>query len=411
MNALVDLYTGGISPGISRGLEWAGKRQEIQGQRQRNQLLEMMAPLKVEDAQLRNEAQGQRNRLVELTMDDKVQQTQQQTQMGDMELTDAQRQQEVYESQLFMRNLGQDFGQLPPEQQQQRWGAARQRAIELDPGDAVLPEQFDQNAYRNIASTASMAGDREQTSFENKLINAGYTPGTPEWHQAARSLLSKPSGTTVNLNTGDGYSADRGEFLKALGKKQADQWLAQSELAQQADQNVAKAEEMLGILNRGLETGALAPLSSGINKFSQSAFGYNLTGLDPAEAERFEAISNQLAKQLRVPGEGVMTDKDFEIYRASTANLGATPQANRLAINSFVRAQRRNQEKAEQMDQWIKENGSMTGFQGYWNRYMAENPLYSEEEAARIRQMSGGGGSAGQILDDDTEAMLQELGV
>ena len=191
-----------------------GDAAQIQGARQRNELLEMMAPLKVEGAQLRNEAQGQRNRLAELTMDDQVQQTQQQTQMGDMELTDAQRQQAVYESQLFMRNLGQDFGQLPPEQQQQRWVAARQQAIELDPDDAALPEQFDPTAYRNIASTASMIGDTKQTSFENKLINAGYTPGTPEYQEAARKLLYKPSGTTVNVGTGGG-PADA--FDKAFG--------------------------------------------------------------------------------------------------------------------------------------------------------------------------------------------------
>jgi hypothetical protein len=191
-----------------------GDAAQIQGARQRNELLEMMAPLKVEGAQLRNEAQGQRNRLAELTMDDQVQQTQQQTQMGDMKLTDAQRQQAIYESQLFMRNLGQDFSSLPPEQQQRRWMAARQQAIELDPDDAALPEQFDPTAYRNIASTASMTGDTKQTSFENKLINAGYTPGTPEYQEAARKLLYKPSGTTVNVGTGGG-PADA--FDKAFG--------------------------------------------------------------------------------------------------------------------------------------------------------------------------------------------------
>lgn len=191
-----------------------GDAAQIQGARQRNELLEMMAPLKVEGAQLRNEAQGQRNRLADLTMDDQVQQTRQQTQMGDMELTDADRQQAAYESQLFLRTLGEDFDQLPPEQRNQRWSAARQRAIEMDPEDAVLPEQFDPTAYRNIASTASMIGDTKQTSFENKLINAGYTPGTPEYQEAARKLLYKPSGTTVNVGTGGG-PADA--FDKAFG--------------------------------------------------------------------------------------------------------------------------------------------------------------------------------------------------
>jgi len=381
----------------ARGVQ---QRQAADQQRTRNRLL---------DLQLENAPeQIQRdNRLADLG----IKRAEQGISLNEQKLRSGELDSDLENARLFIGALGSDFEQLDPESQQRQWTAARQRVIGIDPSNEDIPEMPERSAYRLIRGMAGLSGAQKPSAFESKLIAAGYRPGTLEFQEAAREQLRKPSGTTVNLNTGDGYGADKGEFLKALGKKQADQWLAQSELAQQADQNIAKAEEMLGILNRGLETGALAPLSSGINKFSQSAFGYNLTGLDPAEAERFEAISNQLAKQLRVPGEGVMTDKDFEIYRASTANLGATPQANRLAINSFVRAQRRNQEKAEQMDQWIKENGSMTGFQRYWNRYMTENPLYSEEEAARIRQMSGGAGSAGQILDDDTEAMLQELGV
>ena len=154
-----------------------GNAAQIQGQRQRNQLAEMMAPVQVEGAQLRNEAQGQQNRLAELTMGDQVQQTQQQTQMGDMKLTDADRQQAAYESQLFLRTLGEDFDQLPPEQRNQRWSAARQRAIEMDPEDAVLPEQFDPNAYRNIAAMASMAGTGNtnvQSTFRTNDGKLGY---------------------------------------------------------------------------------------------------------------------------------------------------------------------------------------------------------------------------------------------
>lgn len=154
-----------------------GDAAQIQGQRQRNQLAEMMAPVQVEGAQLRNEAQGQQNRLAELTMGDQVQQTQQQTQMGDMKLTDADRQQAAYESQLFLRTLGEDFDQLPPEQRNQRWSAARQRAIEMDPEDAVLPEQFDPNAYRNIAAMASMGGQGNtnvQSTFRTNDGKLGY---------------------------------------------------------------------------------------------------------------------------------------------------------------------------------------------------------------------------------------------
>lgn len=209
MARLVDLYTGGIAPGISQGMQWAGQAENIRGAQARNRLAEELAPYQVQQAQ-------QRNRLMDLTMDDQVRQSEQRTQMGDYKLGAAEREQAAYESQLFMRTLGQDFDQLPPDQQQQRWINARQRAIELDPEDAVLPEQFDPGAYRQIAAMASLGSpDRKPSSFESKLIAAGYTPGTPEFQAAAREQLRKPTGTTVNVGTGAGGQID--EFDRAFG--------------------------------------------------------------------------------------------------------------------------------------------------------------------------------------------------
>ena len=147
-----------------------GNAAQIQGQRQRNRLAEELAPYQVQQAQ-------QRNRLMELTMDDQVRQNEQRTQMGDYKLGAAEREQAAYESQLFMRTLGQDFDQLPPDQQQQRWINARQRAIELDPEDAVLPEQFDPGAYRQIAAMASLGGQggtNVQSTFRTDDGRLGY---------------------------------------------------------------------------------------------------------------------------------------------------------------------------------------------------------------------------------------------
>ena len=66
MISLKDLYTGGVSPGISQGMQWAGQKQSIDNARTRNQLAELA---------LQNEPQRiqSQNRLAELTIQDRQQ--------------------------------------------------------------------------------------------------------------------------------------------------------------------------------------------------------------------------------------------------------------------------------------------------------------------------------------------------
>lgn len=244
----------------------------------------------------------------------------------------------------------------------------------------------------------------KETSLIQNLRAAGIDPASPEGQELIRASITKPA-TQVNVGSqapGGGFGADQGKFAEVLATKQAEQWSKQTDLANSSDENIALAQEMVSLLDSGLKTGAIAPLRAGVDKFTQSAFGVSLTGIDPAQAERFEAISNRLANQLRTPGEGVMTDKDFEVYKASTANLGASPEANAIALEAFRKVQERNKEKAVEMESWISKTGSLTGFTEYWNRYMKQKPLFGE---------AAGAGGGGATLDPDTEALLKQLGL
>ena len=295
-----------------------GDAAQIQGQRQRNELLEMMAPLKVEGAQLRNEAQGQQNRLAELTMDDQVQQTQQQTQMGDMKLTDADRQQAAYDSQLFLRTLGEDFDQLPPEQRNQRWSAARQRAIEMDPEDAVLPEQFDPNAYRNIAAMASMGLEDEgpnvgaQKILEDGTIIQSTEAGPRVWSPTGEVLSGQAAADAVRAardyqvsNQRNIYGARRegtlgadinlggaAEGSKAAGKQAIEQSGQMFDQLGNVKGSIANIDEAIRLIDEGAGTGPVMSRLPSIRSASVQLDNLQgRMGLDVINSTTFGALS------------------------------------------------------------------------------------------------------------------------
>lgn len=184
----------------ARGVD---QRQNWDAQKSRNRLLELSAENRPTEI-------SNQNRLSELA----IQKGEQGITLGDQKINAGAMAGEIDNARTFVAALGPDFEQLDPATQQQQWMAAREKLISMDPSNTDMPEQFESGAYRLARNIASLAGGREQTSFENKLINAGYTPGTPEYQEAARKLLYKPSGTTVNVGTGGG-PADA--FDKAFG--------------------------------------------------------------------------------------------------------------------------------------------------------------------------------------------------
>jgi len=346
-----------------------GNAAQIQGRRQRNRLAEMMAPIEVEGAQLRNEAQGQQNRLAELTMDDQVQQTQQKTRMGDMKLTDADRQQAAYESQLFLRTLGEDFDQLPPEQQNQRWAAARQRAIEMDPEDAVLPEQFDPNAYRNIAAMASMAGagnTNVQSTFRTDDGRLGYvtrdgrtvvTDQKVEGKFQARDYGDRPyvfnprSGTFERVVGPAGAAAvsdaDRSRYADAeadiyAARKSAEAVAGvrsqqeQREQSEQAGNTLSMLDEMetIATSDEGYYTGNL--MDRGVAAMRMA--GINLNDERAANTIALKQYATRLKFAAKPPGLGQMTDAEWRIIRDAIPDP-ATASAEELLAG--VRTMRR----------------------------------------------------------------------
>lgn len=100
-----------------------------------------------------------------------------------------------------------------------------------------------------------------------------------------------------------------------------------------------KTKQMRELLDSGLQTGALAKLSKGAKSFVQSLFpDTEIEGL--AEAEVFNAISNQLALLIRNPDSGMglpgaTSNRDLSFLIESVPNLGTSVEGNKLLLEVY----------------------------------------------------------------------------
>ncbi len=100
-----------------------------------------------------------------------------------------------------------------------------------------------------------------------------------------------------------------------------------------------KTTQMKELLDSGLQTGALAKLSKGAKSFVQSLFpDTEIEGL--AEAEVFNAISNQLALLIRNPDSGMglpgaTSNRDLNFLIESVPNLGTSVEGNKLLLEVY----------------------------------------------------------------------------
>jgi hypothetical protein len=80
--------------------------------------------------------------------------------------------------------------------------------------------------------------------------------------------------------------------------------------------------------------------------------------LDPAAGDKqaAEAISNQLALSLHKAG--VMTDKDFAVYKQSSPGIMQTPGGNMRIMETMAAFAEKKQKEAEIMQAYAERNGS-----------------------------------------------------
>lgn len=201
MITLKDLYTGGVAPGISQGMQWAGQKQSIDNAKTRNQLAELA--LEYEPTR-----QATESRLALLTENQKAQ-----------EMRDAQEKKRLDNLQLLHRSLtalsgeGGIAGIQDDEQANQLWQGARGMLGNVGVDLNGLPETT--TASELMAIDMMVSQPAESTALLKELQAAGIAPSSPEGQQIIRDRYTKKGGTTVNVGSGSAVPTD--DFTGVFG--------------------------------------------------------------------------------------------------------------------------------------------------------------------------------------------------
>ena len=133
--------------------------------------------------------------------------------------------------------------------------------------------------------------------------------------------------------------------------------------------------DRMGQLLEGVDSGRFSGAGLEAARFAKS-FGLNV---DPklGNKQAAEALAIEMALQMREPGSGPMTDKDFDNYLNTVPNLAKTA-AGRKEITATLKAKaRRDMEISKMARAYAKQNRGVVDddFLDQVSEYMAQNPV------------------------------------
>jgi hypothetical protein len=126
-------------------------------------------------------------------------------------------------------------------------------------------------------------------------------------------------------------------------------------------------DQMLMHLDQG--TVMTGPINEMLMPFKQAFVELGLVDPDSnewlggvASTEQFEALANKIFPTLRQAGSGAMSDFDAQTLKDAFANLGKTPEGNRMVLQAFKAMGAREEAYITAKEAWLYEKGSLEGF-------------------------------------------------
>lgn len=226
------------------------------------------------------------------------------------------------------------------------------------------PALYSQNADGQVLG--EFTGEAQQTPLSRAAAAGEGTPGV-----------------AVTVNNNEEFV---GQFAKELGKRFASQYDDLEKGAVQASNQNSQLDR-LGMLLDQVDTGKFA---GGIQSIKQAALGMGLDleamGIknDTGAAEAAQALSNQMALELRNPAggagmPGALSDKDREFLVSMVPGLTQTPQGRKMLIESRRRLNERSIQVAKLARDYVQQKGQLDqGFFEVLQQWSEENPLFGD---------------------------------
>jgi hypothetical protein len=178
------------------------------------------------------------------------------------------------------------------------------------------------------------------------------------------------------------FNTQESEQSKAYGKTLGEMRGTITQAGFDAPKKIAqldRMEQLIGAMDAG---GKGAPLAADIASYAQS-IGIKL---DPklGAKEAAQALAIEMASNMRQPGTGPMTDKDFDNFLRRVPDLSKTPEGRKQITSTMRSALQRDLEASKFARDYAKANGGVIddNFYDAIADFYAKNPVITPDMPA-----------------------------
>jgi hypothetical protein len=212
-----------------------------------------------------------------------------------------------------------------------------------------------------------------QEDYNKPFLSDGRP--NPAYQQYA-TTKAREGATRVDIGPTrvENITTQESEGSKVYGKGLGEMQVSMQKQGFQAPSKIANLDRMSQLLE-GVDSGRFSGAGMEVARFAKS-FGLDV---DPklGNKQAAEALAIEMALQMREPGSGPMTDKDFDNYLNSVPNLAKTSEGRRQITATMKAKAKRDIEMSKMAREYAKKNRGVIddNFLDVAAQYMAQNPV------------------------------------
>lgn len=107
------------------------------------------------------------------------------------------------------------------------------------------------------------------------------------------------------------------------------------------------------------------------------------SSLGDADLNRMDQLSNSMARHMRQPGEGAVSDYEGRLFQQMVGGYNQPFQTNRQYIAAARRLAQRQIEQQQFRENYVAANGTLIGSDSLWGRYRDANPILDRQGRVR----------------------------
>jgi len=142
-----------------------------------------------------------------------------------------------------------------------------------------------------------------------------------------------------------------------------------------------------------------------LNEVPDMARGFIPTGMSEA-VDAYTAVLDRVAKGQRQAGEGVMTEKDFEVLQKTSGDIATSLVSRRIVQTALEEVNKRTAERAKYATQYMSQQITLAEFYDKTNA-LRNRPMFTPEQLSQINSLNGMMGY-GVLNDNEKNSVPKE---